>query len=156
MNNTTPALRNVLRMNGATWINLGIATTATQRIIETLTDRAGLRLNALELNVLMVLFDCDGMKASDLARAVGRAATSFTPNLDKLQSRGFIERRADAGGDRRAVNIFLTPLARERQTEIQSVFRQAEDQTRQAVDVNETEWAAYQKVISAIQKIDID
>lgn len=145
-----------LKMNGAIWLNLSIAASVTQRIIENLTNRADLHLNALELNILMVLFNGDGVKASELARQVGRAATSFTPNLDKLQSRGFIERRADAGGDRRAVNIFLTDHARDRKTDIETVFREAEEKTRRALNVSETEWCAYLKVISAIQKIDIE
>ena len=53
----------------------------------------------------------DGQHASDLANAVGRAATSFTPNLDKLQDKDLIERRPDPG-DRRAVRIFLTDKGR--------------------------------------------
>src|SRR6185369_13299569 len=73
-----------------------------------------LGLTVIEWYILRALYDQDGQHASELARAVGRAATSFTPILDKLQDRkdkkGLIERRPDPA-DRRAVRIYLTDEA---------------------------------------------
>ena len=70
--------------------------------------RATTRINSNRMvHSYALLYDEDGQHASELARAVGRAATSFTPNLDKLQDKALIERRPDPG-DRRAVRIYLT------------------------------------------------
>jgi DNA-binding MarR family transcriptional regulator len=57
--------------------------------------------------IMNSLFADDGQHASVLANSVGRAATSFTPILDRLQKKGYVERRSDSA-DRRAVKIFIT------------------------------------------------
>ena len=67
-------------------------------------------MTVIEWYILRALYERDGQHASELAQAVGRAATSFTPNLDKLQDKGYIERRPDRT-DRRAVRIYLTEKA---------------------------------------------
>jgi len=72
-----------------------------------LKQTAASDVSVTEAHILKGLYVQDGQHASTLARAVGRAATSFTPLLDKLEKRGLIERRADAK-DRRAVFIHLT------------------------------------------------
>lgn len=64
-------------------------------------------LNPLELHILLSLYRQDGQRASDLAKSIGRAATSFTPVLDRLAEFGYLCRKADAD-DRRSVGIFLT------------------------------------------------
>jgi DNA-binding MarR family transcriptional regulator len=65
------------------------------------------KLSALEVHVLAALYEKDDQHASELARSVGRAATSFTPPLDRLQGAGLLMRRNDPE-DRRAVYIYLT------------------------------------------------
>lgn len=94
-----------LRFDGSVWCNLDIAL----RNVDQLFRRSirPLELTVIEWYILRALYETDGQHASELAAAVGRAATSFTPNLDKLQNKGLIERRPDAG-DRRAVRIYLT------------------------------------------------
>jgi DNA-binding MarR family transcriptional regulator len=63
-----------------------------------------------ELHILHSLYvHSNGVHASELAASVGKAPTSFTPILDKLVAKGFVERRPDPE-DRRAVLIFLTPI----------------------------------------------
>jgi DNA-binding MarR family transcriptional regulator len=64
-------------------------------------------ISVIEWYILRALYQQDGVKASKLARAVGRSATSFTPNLDRLQEKGLIERRQDFA-DRRAIRVYLT------------------------------------------------
>ncbi len=75
-----------------------------QRLLE---GTAASEVQVVEAYVLNALYVEDGQHASTLARTVGRAATSFTPLLDRLEKRGLIERRADKE-DRRAVHIHLT------------------------------------------------
>jgi MarR family transcriptional regulator, organic hydroperoxide resistance regulator len=95
-----------LRFNGSIWCNLDIALRNVDQIFRR-SIRSLEGITVIEWYILRALYEQDGQHASELARAVGRAATSFTPNLDKLQKKDLIERRSDPG-DRRAVRIFLT------------------------------------------------
>lgn len=67
-------------------------------------------LTPVEAVVLAALYERDGRRATDLAAAAGRAATSFTPVLDSLADKGLIRRAADEH-DRRTVRLYLTPMA---------------------------------------------
>lgn len=64
-------------------------------------------LSPVSAHILSELYAKDGQMASILASATGRAATSFTPLLDKLEHAQLIRRQPDSS-DRRAVLIFLT------------------------------------------------
>lgn len=64
-------------------------------------------LRPIDAAVLLALDADDGQHAGQLARAVGRPATAFTPILDKLETRGLVA-RSNSYGDRRTVRIFLT------------------------------------------------
>lgn len=72
-----------------------------------LKGTAAQKIPLVEVCILNALYVQDGQHASTLAQSVGRAATSFTPLLDRLEKRGLIERRPDKT-DRRAVLIHLT------------------------------------------------
>ena len=80
-----------LPFDGSVWINLEIALRSLDKIFREVTEPLG--LTVIEWYILRSLYEQDGQYANKLARAVGRAATSFTPNLDKLQDKGLIERR---------------------------------------------------------------
>lgn len=123
-----------LRFDGSVWCNLDIALRNIDQVFRRVVRP--LNLTVIEWYILRALYEQDGQHASELAQAVGRAATSFTPNLDKLQDKGLIERRPDPG-DRRAVRIFLTDDAHSKRDsvldaaesidqEIASMFPQAE------------------------------
>ena len=99
-----------LRFEGSLWCNLDIALRNVDQIFR--QSMPASELSVIEIYILRALFERDGQHASELARAVGRAATSFTPNLDKLQKKDLIERRPDPN-DRRAVRIYLTSKAEE-------------------------------------------
>ena len=107
-----------LRFEGSIWANLDIAL----RNVDQIFRRAvrPLNLTVIEWYILRALYENDGQHASALASAVGRAATSFTPNLDKLQDKGLIERRPDAG-DRRAVRIYVTKAGKDKRNEVLDV-----------------------------------
>jgi DNA-binding MarR family transcriptional regulator len=89
-----------------TWIVVDGLIRAIDEAYKRQADTFGLPV--IEFQVLLALLCKEGQHATELATAVGRAATSFTPNLDKLVEKGFIERRDDAS-DRRAIRLFLTP-----------------------------------------------
>lgn len=99
-----------LRFKGSIWCNLDIASRHVDRIFRHQLQDTG--LTVIEWYILRALYDQDGQYASKLAVAVGRAATSFTPNLDKLQQKGYVTRQLDPN-DRRATCIYLTNYAQQ-------------------------------------------
>lgn len=114
-----------LRFEGSVWCNLDIAL----RNVDQLFRRAvrPLNLTVIEWYILRALYETDGQHASELASAVGRAATSFTPNLDKLQTKNLIERRPDAG-DRRAVRIYLTKSGKDKRNAVLDAAEQVDQE----------------------------
>jgi DNA-binding MarR family transcriptional regulator len=93
-----------------------------------------LGLGVIEAYILLLLYEKDGQRPGDLARAVGRAPTSFTPILDKIQRKKLIKRKQDAS-DHRAVNIYLTKHGIKLQPQIQSAFEHVEQKVDQRLGV---------------------
>lgn len=91
--------------------------TANRRLEAYVETQLPLGLTIVEVAILRALYDVDNQHASTLAKAVGRAPTSFTPILDRLADKGFIERTNDPH-DRRAVFIGLTEKAKKEKTHI--------------------------------------
>ena len=80
-----------LVFDGSVWCNVDIALRQVNIIYRQELETLG--LSVVEWYILRMLYEQDGQMASRLADGVGRPATSFTPILDKLQDKGFIERR---------------------------------------------------------------
>ncbi len=140
-----------LRFNGSIWCNLDIALRNLDQLFGRVVQPLGLTI--IEWYILRALYERDGQHASELARAVGRAATSFTPNLDKLQQKGLIERRPDPT-DRRAVHIYLTGAAEQYR---QAVLDSAEQIDRQIYSLfNAEEFETFQRVLTTLQSIEPD
>lgn len=95
-----------LLFDGSVWCNMDVALRNLDQLIS--AHIRPYNISVIEWYILRALYQQDGVKASKLARAVGRLATSFTPNLDKLQLKGLVERRQDVA-DRRAILVYLTP-----------------------------------------------
>jgi len=74
---------------------------------------------------LAVLYEKDDQKASDIAKAISVATTSFTPTLDRLENAGLIKRSAHPI-DRRAVTISLTKEGKKLQTIVMNAIGNAE------------------------------
>jgi DNA-binding MarR family transcriptional regulator len=140
-----------LRFDGSIWCNVDIALRNLDQVFGQVVQPLG--LTVIEWYILRALYEHDGQHASELARAVGRAATSFTPNLDKLQNKGLVERRADPA-DRRAVRIYLTEEAHKcRQSVMDSVD---EIDTRIAQMFPQGEFESFQNILASLQTISLD
>jgi MarR family transcriptional regulator, organic hydroperoxide resistance regulator len=140
-----------LRFDGSIWCNLDIALRNLDQVFGQVVQP--LNLTVIEWYILRALYEQDGQHASELARAVGRAATSFTPNLDKLQDKGLIERRADPA-DRRAVRIYLTAEGRRREATVHASAQQID--TRLAELFSEREFSAFLNVLANLQTVSLD
>lgn len=135
-----------LRFNGSTWCNLDIALRAVDQYFRQSIRPEGLKV--IEWYILQALYERDGQHASELAQAVGRAATSFTPNLDKLQVKGLIERRPDET-DRRAVRIYLTDVAHAYREDVLASAREIDAQIRRLF--TDEDFDTFQRVLAVLQ-----
>ena len=87
-------------------------------------------LTVIEWHVVHELYARDGQQPTDLARLVGRSTTSFTPILDGLERKAWINRR-HLPIDRRAVFIHLTDHARQQQAGMETSLVTLETQLRE-------------------------
>lgn len=140
-----------LRFNGSLWCNLDIALRNLDQIYGQVVEPLG--LTVIEWYILRALYSQDGQHASELARAVGRAATSFTPILDKLQHKDLIERRPDPA-DRRAVRIFLTSKATKSRQQVLATADQIDARIQELVP--NADFKAFQQVLSTLQSLSIE
>jgi DNA-binding MarR family transcriptional regulator len=147
MDDTTQALR----FNGSLWCNLDIALRNLDQVYSQVVEPLG--LTVIEWYILRALYEQDGQHASELARAVGRAATSFTPILDKLQHKDLIERRPDPA-DRRAVRIHLTAKGRECRDSVEASAEQIDAHLKKIVSARDFE--VFQSVLAQLQGIATD
>lgn len=137
-----------LRFNGSVWCNLDIALRNLDQLFGRLIQPLG--LTVIEWYILRALYEQDGQHASELARAVGRAATSFTPILDKLQQKDLVERRPDPT-DRRAVRIYLTEKGQAQRAAVLNSAEQIDKHIRELFP--DGEFQAFQHVLSRLQTI---
>jgi DNA-binding MarR family transcriptional regulator len=140
-----------LRFGGSVWCNFDIALRNLDQVFAQVISPLG--LTVIEWYILRALYEHDGQHASELARAVGRAATSFTPNLDKLQDKGLIERRADPT-DRRAVRIYLTDAAHKLRSAVNASVAEIDGRIEALFDTEE--FAAFESVLAALQNLTLD
>ncbi|TVR24269.1 MAG: MarR family transcriptional regulator [Anaerolineaceae bacterium] len=140
---------NDLLFDGSVWCNLDVALRSVDQALRRRIRPS--ELTVIEWYILRALYEEDGRHASELARAVGRAATSFTPNLDKLQSKDYIERRPDAA-DRRAVRIFLTQKGHDAREEVLENAVKVDREMRELFDAGE--FAGFETVVRGLQILD--
>jgi DNA-binding MarR family transcriptional regulator len=148
-----------LRFDGSVWCNLDIALRNLDLVFRRVIHQVDVssdpksKLSVIEWYILRALYDQDGQHASDLANAVGRAATSFTPNLDKLQDKNLIERRPDPG-DRRAVRIFLTDKGRKIEKQVNEAAVEIEKQIRSQFP--QAEYETFLDIVARLQSMDAE
>jgi DNA-binding MarR family transcriptional regulator len=97
---------------------LGHAMQAYQRSTQAFDDQVGRRLglNPTDLRCLDWLVD-QPRSARELAEATGLSSAATTAMIDRLESRGFVE-RSRAEVDRRKVMVSMTPEGRARTDEL--------------------------------------
>jgi len=139
-----------LRFGGSVWCNLDIALRNVDEIYKHETKE--LNLAVIEWYILRVLYEQDGQMASHLAKAVGRAATSFTPILDQLERKGLIERRTHPS-DRRGVQIYLTKQGRALQPKVDAMAERIEKKLSQRIA--DKDWQGYQQVVANFQTMNV-
>ena len=76
--------------------------------------------------MLAYLQDHDGCIQRDLAKRWGLDPATVTSSLSTMEEAGLVERRP-VPGDRRALQVFLTPLGRERAQFVDKVHKQYDD-----------------------------
>lgn len=140
-----------LRFDGSLWCNIDIALRNLDQVYGQVVEPLG--LTVIEWYILRALYQSDGQHASELARAVGRAATSFTPILDKLQGKDLIERRPDPS-DRRAVRIYLTKKGNAIRDNVQSSAGQIDVRIQKQVPTKD--FKAFLQVLSTLQGMKSD
>lgn len=138
-----------LRFNGSVWCNLDIALRNIDHLFNQVVEP--LDLSVIETYILRSLYDADGQNASELARAVGRAATSFTPILDKLQAKKLVERQPDPV-DRRAVRIFLTDKGHALQPQVLELTEKIDNRIRKAASTSDMK--GFNNVLALLQELD--
>jgi DNA-binding MarR family transcriptional regulator len=112
------------------YLNLDIATRSVEQMYKTAFEP--FQLGVIEAYILRLLYQEDGQRASSLARGVGRAPTSFTPILDKIQAKGLIERRPDRA-DRRAIRVHLTDRGSQLRKPIQAAFERVDREAQSRI-----------------------
>lgn len=72
----------------------------------------GIELSAAQWDLLMALWQCDGVSQSTLAGVTGRDKAGITRLLDGMVERGWVERRRPPG-NRRRYAVHLTQAGRQ-------------------------------------------
>lgn len=97
------------------------------RVFEKLLNEHGIsEFNGAQGRILFVLWEKDGITASELSQKTGLAKTTLTSMLDRLEEMGHI-RRTSSQNDRRALKIVLTPEARMLEDKYNSVSDEMND-----------------------------
>src|SRR6185503_21039795 len=116
-----------LYFGGSVWCNIDVALRRLEPIYKQEAELLGLSI--MEWHVLRVLYKQDKQMVRELAQAVGRAQTAFTPMLDHIESKGLIE-RCPHPTDRRAVIIQLTTQAKVLEKQVKAGAERIEDNLR--------------------------
>jgi MarR family transcriptional regulator, organic hydroperoxide resistance regulator len=111
------------------------------------TELADLGLTASELNVLANLADGRGRTVSEIGVAAGVRPTTLTGVLDRLEQKGHIT-RAPRPGDRRAVEISLTPTGVQSADRVQRAFAEVEERALEGIAAGSVKQA--RRVLTAL------
>lgn len=109
------------------------------RVFGRLLTEAGIdEFNGAQGRILFVLWEQDGITATELSKRTGLAKTTLTSMLDRLEEIGHI-RRTGSSSDRRAVKIVLTPQARGLKDKYEAVSEQMNEIFYRGFEENEVE-----------------
>jgi DNA-binding MarR family transcriptional regulator len=97
--------------------------------------------------VLATLSDGDGLTIGELARIVLFKQPTLTKTIDRMQVDGLVERRT-SGGDRRKVQVFITPRGRQLVTALLAEAKAHEAQVTAAY--SDQEMATLKRVLRTL------
>lgn len=137
-----------LNFRGSIWCNIAVAFQRVDTIYKQEAQPLGLAV--IEWYILQALYEHDGLIASQLARAVGRTPTSFTPIIDTIERKGFVRRSAHPS-NRRSVRIYLTSQGKALEKQVIASANRIEVKIRQ--QFTDKEWQIYQRVIENFQSL---
>jgi DNA-binding MarR family transcriptional regulator len=95
-------------------------------------NRLNAVLNPLNLyegqqNLLMLLWEEDGLAQSEITRRLGIEAASVSKGIERMENAGFVERRPDPD-DARMNRIFLTEAGRALEQPVNQAWFEVEEQ----------------------------
>lgn len=95
-------------------------------------NRLNVPLNALNLyegqqNLLLQLWDEDGLPQAELTRRLGIEAASVSKGVERMENAGFVRRETDPD-DARSNRIFLTDLGRSLEQPVHQAWFEVEEQ----------------------------
>ncbi len=137
-----------LYCGGSVWCNIDIALRRIEPFYKQEAQTFG--LSVIEWYVLRALYEHDEQMPSRLAEAVGRPATSFTPILDEIEHKGFIERRKHTT-DRRAITIQLTAKARALEEQLKAGAAHIDNKIRRML--LEKDMRGFEAVVTDLQTL---
>jgi len=100
------------------------------------SELAPFNITPVQFYVLSALWDIDEIKFKDLARRLDMDGATLTGILDRLEKRGFIERKKDPD-DRRLVLVCLTDKSREIRPQMREIAQGLDQEFRDKVSDNE-------------------
>jgi DNA-binding MarR family transcriptional regulator len=77
---------------------------------------------------LVMLFEEDGLTQAELCRRINVEQPTMANTLERMERDGLIKRKADTD-DRRRAHVFLTPRARDIQTQVMEAARAVSNRT---------------------------
>jgi len=110
---------------------------------------ADLSLSAAEINALANLGEGGTLSVRQLSERTGTRASTLTGLLDRLESRGYLERELDPA-DRRSFRLPLTDLGREMAARVLAAIADLEREALSGLDP--AQLAGYHAVITALQE----
>ena len=99
---------------------------------------AEIDLHPAQAGCLHALAHHDGLGQSDLADMLHVSRPTVTTLLQRLETAGLIERRADEA-DSRVTRVYLTPAGRERSAELDTVFSRVVEESFGGLDATRCE-----------------
>lgn len=80
------------------------------------------KVTPTQFAVLKVLWDGEGLSGAEIGSRLVLDSATITGLLDRTESAGLIERRADPEGDRRINRVFLTKAGRDLRAPLESAM----------------------------------
>ncbi len=100
------------------------------------SELAPFNITPVQFYVLSVLWDKDELKFKDLALRLDMDGSTLTGILDRMETRGFIERKTDPE-DRRSILVFLTDKSKEIRPDMIIIARDLDQKFRNKISEDE-------------------